>query len=76
MLRSYQGGARAREIISLGTKDLILNYYYVLGSNRTSEFMTEGYTDFIVAIAENFIRNFYKPETCKIELVWNITIWL
>jgi GDSL-like Lipase/Acylhydrolase len=76
MLRSYQGEAKAREtirealhIISLGTNDFILNYYSALGSNRTSEFTTEGYTDFIVAIAENFIRDIYTLGACKIELV-------
>lgn len=75
MLRSFQGEAKAQatisealHIISLGTNDFIENYYALIGSNRSSEFTTEGYTDFIVGIAGNFIRDIYKLGARKIEL--------
>jgi phospholipase/lecithinase/hemolysin len=76
MLRSYQGEAKAQEtinealhVISLGTNDFIENYYSPLQHGRSEEFTTDEYTDFIVAIAENFFRDIYKLGARKILLI-------
>ncbi|KAJ4763151.1 GDSL esterase/lipase [Rhynchospora pubera] len=75
MLRSFQGEAKASEtirealyIISLGTNDFIENYYAVIGSSRSKQFTTDEYVDFIVGIAENFVRDIYRLGARKIEV--------
>ncbi|KAG1363922.1 GDSL esterase/lipase [Cocos nucifera] len=73
-LEDYQGKAKTREtisealyIMSLGTNDFLENYYTVPGGRRT-QYTVDEYQDFLVGIAEGFIRNLYRLGARKLDL--------
>ncbi|XP_008799468.2 LOW QUALITY PROTEIN: GDSL esterase/lipase At2g04570-like [Phoenix dactylifera] len=73
-LKAYQGEAKAREtlseavyVISLGTNDFLENYYTVPGGRR-SQYNVEQYQDFLIGIAEDFIRDLHRLGARKIDL--------
>ncbi|XP_043690741.1 GDSL esterase/lipase At2g04570-like [Telopea speciosissima] len=73
-LRKYVGMEKAEEILrealylmSIGTNDFLENFY-VLFSRRSSQFTVEQYEDFLVGIAENFVRQLYELGGRKISL--------
>ncbi|XP_058080966.1 GDSL esterase/lipase At4g26790-like isoform X2 [Magnolia sinica] len=72
-LRSYVGDQEATYIltealylISVGTNDFLENYYTVPG--RRSQFTINGYQDFLVGIAESFVKAIYDLGGRKISL--------
>ncbi|KAI4308417.1 hypothetical protein L6164_031495 [Bauhinia variegata] len=79
-LRAYLGVEKANEIIreamylvSLGTNDFLENYY-VFPAGRRSQFTVAQYEDFLVGIAENFIRELYALGARKISLTGLVPI--
>lgn len=63
-LRAYVGEAKAKEIVnealyivSLGTNDFLENYYTF--PQRRVHFSPTQYQDFIIGLAENFLRELY-----------------
>lgn len=72
-LRAYLGDQKANTIltqsvylISLGTNDFLENYYTMPG--RRSRFTIDQYQDFILGIAENFVKEIYGLGARKISL--------
>ena len=72
-LRAYVGKDKANEILSealylmsLGTNDFLENYY--LSPKRQSQFTIQQYEDFLIGLAENFIRELYSLGVQKISL--------
>ena len=72
-LRAYVGKDKAHEILSealylmsLGTNDFLENYY--LSPKRQSQFIVQQYEDFLIGLAENFIRELYSLGVRKISL--------
>nr|CAD1831669.1 unnamed protein product [Ananas comosus var. bracteatus] len=72
-LKSFQGEAKAQEtlsealyVISLGTNDFVENYYVL--PHRPLQFTVAEYEDFLVGIAEEFVRSIYKLGARKVEL--------
>lgn len=73
-LKAYQGEAKAQKtlsealyIMSLGTNDFLENYY-TMPSRRRSQYTVEEYQDFLVGVAEGFMRDLYKLGARKIDL--------
>lgn len=73
-LKAYLGVQKAKEIISealytisLGTNDFIENYYAIPGG-RDSQFTIEQYQDFLIGIAEDFLKKLYQLGARKIGL--------
>ncbi|XVE78524.1 hypothetical protein DITRI_Ditri13aG0152000 [Diplodiscus trichospermus] len=73
-LRAYLGDNKANEIISdalyltsIGTNDFLENYYGTL-SDRRSQFTVQQYEDFLIGIAENFVRQIYSLGARKLSL--------
>ncbi|XP_008806090.1 GDSL esterase/lipase At2g04570-like [Phoenix dactylifera] len=73
-LKAYQGEAQAQEtlsealyIISLGTNDFLENYYMV-PCGRRSQYTVEEYQDFLIGIAEGFVREIYQLGARKVDL--------
>ncbi|KAI4305725.1 hypothetical protein L6164_029073 [Bauhinia variegata] len=78
-LRGYFGEEKANEIIreavylmSLGTNDFLENYYVFPG--RRTEFTVAQYEDFLVGIAENFIRELYGLGVRKLAITGLVPI--
>ena len=72
-LRAYLGDKKANGVISdalylitIGTNDFILNYYNL--PDRKSQFTIQQYEDFLIGIAENFIRQIYSLGARKLSL--------
>ncbi|XP_022759897.1 GDSL esterase/lipase At2g42990-like [Durio zibethinus] len=72
-LRAYLGDREANGIISealylisVGTNDFIENYYAL--PQRKSQFTVQQYEDFLIAIAENFVRQIYSLGARKLSL--------
>nr|POE75203.1 gdsl esterase/lipase [Quercus suber] len=72
-LRAYVGKDKANEILSealylmsLGTNDFLENYY--LSPKRQSQFTVQQYEDFLIGLAENFIKELYSLGVRKISL--------
>ena len=72
-LRNHVGDQKAMEIwtealylISLGTNDFLENYYAV--PRRRVQFTVQQYQDFLVGLAENFLREIYSLGVRKISL--------
>lgn len=72
-LRSYLGNKKANSIlsnalylISIGTNDFLENYYLL--PHRSLEFSVEGFQNFLLGIARNFITTIYKLGARKISL--------
>ncbi|KAE9606212.1 hypothetical protein Lal_00025126 [Lupinus albus] len=72
-LRAYVGVEKANEIIgeslylmSLGTNDFLENYY--IFPTRRSHFTVSQYQDFLLGIAENFIKELYALGGRKISI--------
>lgn len=73
-LRGYLGVEKANEVLgealytlSLGTNDFIENYYTIPGG-RQSQFTIQQYQDFLLGIAENFLRQLYDLGARKISV--------
>ncbi|XP_072970192.1 GDSL esterase/lipase At2g04570-like [Typha angustifolia] len=73
-LKSYQGEAKAREtlsealyIVSIGTNDFIENYYSPR-SDRSSQFTVPEYEEFLLGIAEGFLRELHALGGRKIDV--------
>nr|XP_010943280.1 GDSL esterase/lipase At2g42990-like [Elaeis guineensis] len=73
-LKAYQGEAKAQQtlreslyIISLGTNDFLENYYTVPGG-RGSQYTVEEYQDFLIGIAEGFLREIYQSGARKVDV--------
>ncbi|KAK0589950.1 hypothetical protein LWI29_020507 [Acer saccharum] len=71
-LKAYLGVEKANEIlseavysISIGTNDFIENYYTIPGG-RSSQFTVEQYQDFLIGIAEDFLKQLYLLGVRKI----------
>lgn len=63
-LTAYAGEAKAKEIVSealylmsLGTNDFLENYYTF--PQRRAQFTIKEYQDFLIGVAENFLRELY-----------------
>ncbi|KAK9091972.1 hypothetical protein Syun_026883 [Stephania yunnanensis] len=72
-LSNHFGITKAEQILqealymtSMGTNDIVLNYYLV--PERSIQFTIEGYEDFLVSIADNFVVELYKLGARKISL--------
>ncbi|XWS36823.1 hypothetical protein CRYUN_Cryun20dG0118600 [Craigia yunnanensis] len=72
-LRAYLGDKKANGVISdalylisIGTNDFIENYY--AQPDRKSQFTIQQYEDFLIGIAENFIRQIYSLGARKLSL--------
>ncbi|XP_077221144.1 GDSL esterase/lipase At2g04570-like [Tasmannia lanceolata] len=72
-LRRYLGTSMANMrmnealyLISIGTNDFLENYY--IFSGRSSEFTIEKYKDYLIGIAESFVREIYYLGARKISL--------
>ncbi|KAI6697554.1 hypothetical protein NL676_017673 [Syzygium grande] len=72
-LRSHLGPSSANQVladalymISMGTNDFLENYYTMPG--RRSQFSVRQYEDFLVGIAEKFVRELYGLGARKISL--------
>ncbi|XVE78523.1 hypothetical protein DITRI_Ditri13aG0151900 [Diplodiscus trichospermus] len=72
-LRAYLGDNKANEIISdalylisIGTNDFLENYYAL--PLRKSQFTVQQYEDFLIGIAENFVRQIYSLGARKMSL--------
>ncbi|KAK4845489.1 hypothetical protein QYF36_005753 [Acer negundo] len=72
-MRAYVGKKKANLIfrrtlylMSLGTNDFLENYYTFPG--RRSQFTVKQYQDFLVGLAENFIRELYALGARKLSL--------
>ncbi|KAI4308122.1 hypothetical protein L6164_031228 [Bauhinia variegata] len=72
-LRAYLGEEKANEIIreslylvSSGTNDFLENYYTM--PDRQFQFTIQQYEDFIIGLAENFLRQLYELGARKISL--------
>lgn len=73
-LRAYLGVGKANEVIgealytvSLGTNDFIENYYAIPGG-RQSQFTVQEYQDFLLGIAEDFLKKLYNLGARKISV--------
>ncbi|GMJ16111.1 hypothetical protein like AT2G42990 [Hibiscus trionum] len=73
-LRAYLGDREADGVISdalyvinIGTNDFILNYF--ARPLRKSQFTVEEYQDFLIRIAENFIKQIYSLGARKLSLI-------
>ncbi|KAL2322481.1 hypothetical protein Fmac_026860 [Flemingia macrophylla] len=72
-LRAYLGDEKANEIlrealylVSIGTNDFMENYF--MFPDRRCEFSVEQYEDFLIGLAENFLREIYGLGARKISL--------
>ncbi|XP_022727519.1 GDSL esterase/lipase At2g42990-like [Durio zibethinus] len=72
-LRAYLGDKKANGIISnalylisIGTNDFLENYYAL--PDRKSQFTVQQYEDFLIGIAENFVRQIYSLGARKMSL--------
>lgn len=72
-LRAHLGNERANEIIgealylvSIGTNDFLENYYTF--PERQWEFTVEEYEDFLIGLAEGFLRGLYELGARKVSL--------
>ncbi|KAK8491269.1 hypothetical protein V6N11_051281 [Hibiscus sabdariffa] len=72
-LRAYLGDRKANKVISdalyvisIGTNDFVENYYAL--PRRKSQFTVQQYEDFIIRIAENFVRQIYSLGARKLSL--------
>ncbi|XVF81690.1 hypothetical protein PTKIN_Ptkin15bG0175600 [Pterospermum kingtungense] len=72
-LRTYLGDTKANWIISnalyvisIGTNDFVENYYAL--PQRQSQFTVQQYGDFLIGIAENFLRQLYSLGARRITL--------
>ncbi|XP_028788328.1 GDSL esterase/lipase At2g42990 [Neltuma alba] len=72
-LRSHLGTDKANKIIrealylvSIGTNDFLENYYTL--PERQLEFTIEEYEDFLIGLAENFLRGLYDLGARKVSL--------
>lgn len=72
-LKAYTGEKRANNIISealylmsLGTNDFLENYYTL--PNRRSQYNVDQYQDYLIGIAEKFIKELYTLGARKISL--------
>ncbi|KAJ7965053.1 GDSL esterase/lipase family [Quillaja saponaria] len=72
-LRAYAGSKKANEIlrealylISIGTNDFLENYYALL--ERRMQFTPQQYQDFLVGLAQNFIKELHSLGARKISL--------
>ncbi|XVF31779.1 hypothetical protein REPUB_Repub17cG0021700 [Reevesia pubescens] len=72
-LRAYLGDKKANAIISealhllsIGTNDFLENYYAL--PDRKSQFTVQQYEDFLIGIAENFVRQIYSLGARKMSL--------
>ncbi|KAK3445871.1 GDSL esterase/lipase At2g04570-like [Eucalyptus grandis] len=72
-LRSYLGPSSANQVltealymISMGTNDFLENYYTL--PDRRSQFTVTKYEDFLIGIAEKFVRDLYGLGARKISL--------
>lgn len=73
-LRAYLGVGEANKVIgealytvSLGTNDFIENYYTIPGG-RQSQFTVQEYQDFLLRIAEDFLKKLYNLGARKISV--------
>lgn len=73
-LRAYLGVGKANKVIgealytvSLGTNDFIENYYAIPGG-RQSQFTVQEYQDFLLGIAEDFLKKLYNLGARKISV--------
>ncbi|KAK1569036.1 hypothetical protein Q3G72_031913 [Acer saccharum] len=73
-LKAYLGVEKAHEIlsealytISIGTNDFIENYFAIPGG-RSSQFTVEQYQNFLIGIAEDFLKQLYHLGVRKISL--------
>ncbi|KAE8703893.1 GDSL esterase/lipase [Hibiscus syriacus] len=73
-LRAHLGDKKANEVISgalylinIGTNDFILNYFGV--PRRRSHFTVQQYQDFLIGIAENFVKQIYSLGARKLSLI-------
>lgn len=72
-LRDYLGNEKTNDVleealylISIGTNDFLDNYYMRPG--RSSQFSVEEYGDFLIGLAENFIKDLYELGARKLSL--------
>lgn len=72
-LRAYLGKEKANEIIrealylvSIGTNDFLENYYTM--PERQMEYSVEEYEDFLIGLAEGFLRELYELGARKVSL--------
>ncbi|XP_039003831.1 GDSL esterase/lipase At2g42990-like [Hibiscus syriacus] len=72
-LRAYLGDRTASEVISealyvisIGTNDFVENYYAL--PKRKSQLTVQQYEDFLIGIAENFVRQIYSLGARKLSL--------
>lgn len=72
-LKAFVGDAKATQItsealylLSLGTNDFLENYYIL--PNRRNQFTVDKYQDYLVGLAETFIKNLYGLGARKISL--------
>jgi len=72
-LRSYLGATKAKQtihdalhMISIGTNDFLENYYTMPG--RSQQYSVPLYEDFLIGIAEKFIKDLYSLGARKISL--------
>ncbi|OMO49754.1 Lipase, GDSL [Corchorus olitorius] len=72
-LRAFLGEKKANWVvsealylISIGTNDFLENYYAL--PNRKSQFTVPQYQDFLIGIAENFVRQIYSLGARKLSL--------
>ncbi|KAJ3693315.1 hypothetical protein LUZ60_008795 [Juncus effusus] len=75
MLRNFQGEVKAQEtikealhVLSLGTNDFIENYYAIPGG-RSKQFSISEYEDFLIEIAEGFIRDIYNLGARNLDVI-------
>ncbi|PIA38153.1 hypothetical protein AQUCO_02800063v1 [Aquilegia coerulea] len=73
-LRDYIGEEKADEtlrealyIMSLGTNDFLENYYQ-FNSKRASEFTIKQYQDFLLGLAENFVKDLFNLGARKLSI--------
>lgn len=72
-MKAYLGAKKAKEIItealyimSLGTNDFLENYYTIPG--RRSQFTIQQYQDFLIGLAEDFVKKLYALGARKLSL--------
>ncbi|CAK7346650.1 unnamed protein product [Dovyalis caffra] len=73
ILKAYIGAVKAKEIItealyimSLGTNDFLENYYAIPA--RRSQFTIQQYQDFLIGLAENFVKQLFGLGARKLSL--------
>jgi len=78
-LKSHVGEEKAKEIIrealylmSLGTNDFLENYYLI--PNRRSQYSVTQYQDFLLGIADNFVRGLYALGARKLSITGLIPV--